>query len=190
MDLSATFDTVNHQIILSTITGSALHWVNLISQVVHSLFSGAERYPKNINWPQGFLRDQFLGPNYTSTWFLLPLLCWWHTALSLISTRQPNSSGTDLRLPGKHLGMDEGHHLQINLAKTELLVFPATPTLQHDFIILLGTSKIILWWPADLHGPYCKDSSIMQLCIAQHQKEQALPNRASCTTSCPGPCYL
>ncbi len=36
------------------------------------------------------------------------------------------------------------HHLQINLAKTELLVFPATPTLQHDFIILLGSSKIIL----------------------------------------------
>ncbi len=26
LDLSATFDTVNHQIILSTITGSALHW--------------------------------------------------------------------------------------------------------------------------------------------------------------------
>ncbi len=24
------------------------------------------------------------------------------------------------------------HHLQLNLAKTELLVFPATPTLQHD----------------------------------------------------------
>ncbi len=27
------------------------------------------------------------------------------------------------------------HHLQLNLAKTELLVFPATPTLQHDFTI-------------------------------------------------------
>ncbi len=27
------------------------------------------------------------------------------------------------------------HHLQLNLAKTELLDFPATPTLQHDFTI-------------------------------------------------------
>ncbi len=31
------------------------------------------------------------------------------------------------------------HHLQLNLAKTELLVFPATPTLQHDFTIQLGS---------------------------------------------------
>ncbi len=34
------------------------------------------------------------------------------------------------------------HRLQLNLAKTELLVFPATPTLQHDFTIQLGSSKI------------------------------------------------
>ncbi len=34
------------------------------------------------------------------------------------------------------------HHLQLNLAKTELLVFPATPTLQHDFTIQIGYSTI------------------------------------------------
>ncbi len=34
------------------------------------------------------------------------------------------------------------HHLQLNLAKTELLVFPATQTLQHDFTIQLGSSTI------------------------------------------------
>ncbi len=34
------------------------------------------------------------------------------------------------------------HHLQLNLAKTELLVFPATPSLQHDFTIQLGSPKI------------------------------------------------
>ncbi len=34
------------------------------------------------------------------------------------------------------------HHLQLNLLKTELLVFPATPTLQHDFMIQLGSSTI------------------------------------------------
>ncbi len=32
------------------------------------------------------------------------------------------------------------HHLQLNLAKTELLVFPSTPTIQHDFTIQLGSS--------------------------------------------------
>ncbi len=34
------------------------------------------------------------------------------------------------------------HHLQLNLAKTELLVFPATLTLQLDFTIQLGSSTI------------------------------------------------
>ncbi len=34
------------------------------------------------------------------------------------------------------------HHLQLNLAKTELLVFPATPTIQHDGTIQLGSSTI------------------------------------------------
>ncbi len=36
------------------------------------------------------------------------------------------------------------YHLQLNMAKTELLVFPATPTLQHDFTIQLGSSIISL----------------------------------------------
>ncbi len=34
------------------------------------------------------------------------------------------------------------HHLQLNLAKTELLVFPAPPNLQHDFTIQLGSYTI------------------------------------------------
>ncbi len=33
-------------------------------------------------------------------------------------------------------------------------------------------------------------SSILQVCIAQHQKYQALPNGACCTTSYPGPCHF
>ncbi len=90
------------------------------------------------------------------------------------------------------------HHLQLNLAKTEFLVFPATPTLQHDFTIQLGSSTIApstswkswcnLWWPADLQRAHCKDCSILQVCTSQHQKDQALSDRACCTTSCPGPC--
>ncbi len=45
-----------------------------------------------------------------------------------------------------------------------------------------------LWWPADLQRAHCKDCSILQVCATQHQENQALPDRACCTTSCPGPC--
>ncbi len=45
-----------------------------------------------------------------------------------------------------------------------------------------------LWWPADLQSAHCKDCSILQVCTTQHQKDQALSDRACCTTSCPGPC--
>ncbi len=91
------------------------------------------------------------------------------------------------------------HHLQLNLAKTELLVFPATPTLQHDFTIQFINNYSIsfgqkswcnLWWPADLQRAHCKDCSILQVCTTQHQKDQALSDRACCTTSCPGPCHF
>ncbi len=47
-----------------------------------------------------------------------------------------------------------------------------------------------LWWPADLQRAHCKDCSILQICTTQHQKDQALSDRASCKTSCPGPCHF
>ncbi len=88
------------------------------------------------------------------------------------------------------------HHLQLNLAKTELLVFPATPTLQHDFSIQLGSSTITPsasvrnlggifddLQKADLQKAHCKDCSILQVCITQHQKDQVLSDRACCSTS-------
>ncbi len=43
-----------------------------------------------------------------------------------------------------------------------------------------------LWWSADLQIAHCKDCSILQVCTSQHQKDQALSNRACSTTSCPG----
>ncbi len=47
-----------------------------------------------------------------------------------------------------------------------------------------------LWWPADLQRAHCKDCSILQVCTTQHQKDQALSDRACCTTSCAGPCHF
>ncbi len=73
------------------------------------------------------------------------------------------------------------YHLQLNLAKTELLVFPATPTLQQDFTIRLGSLTITpsasvrnlwynLWWPADLQRAHCKDCSICRFALHNIRK--------------------
>ncbi len=74
--------------------------LNPISLVGNSGWPGEGRYPKHINWSLGFPRDRSLNPpllhihyitgsHYTGTWLLLPLLCWWHTALSLIWPDDP-----------------------------------------------------------------------------------------------------
>ncbi len=90
------------------------------------------------------------------------------------------------------------HHLQLKLAKTELIVFPVTPTLLHDSVGFINNYPISfgqkswcnLWWPADLQRAHCEDCSILHVCTSQHQKDQALSDRACCTTSCPGPCHF
>ncbi len=69
LDLSAAFDTVNHQILLSTlssldITGIPLRWFES-SLVCLSRWPGEERYPKHINWSLGFLRGRFLDPSFS-----------------------------------------------------------------------------------------------------------------------------
>ncbi len=60
------------------------------------------------SWTPPLLHIHYItGSHHTGTWLLLPFLRWWHTALSLISTRWSNGSCTDLRLLGRHLAMDE-----------------------------------------------------------------------------------
>ncbi len=90
LDLSAAFDTVNHQILLSTlssldITGIPLRWFE--SYLSGRSFRVAWGWDVSTEHQlvTGFLRDQFLEPSSyphtlhhwvhnTSTWFLLTLL--------------------------------------------------------------------------------------------------------------------
>ncbi len=93
------------------------------------------------------------------------------------------------------------HHLQLNLAKTELFVFPAIPALQHDLTIQIDSSTITPSSSVRIIGVIFDDQltfkdqirkncSILQVCITQHQKDQGLPYTARYTTSCPGPCHF
>ncbi len=138
---------------------------------------------------------------HCTTWFLIPLLCWWHTALSLISTRWSNGSCTDLRLLGGHLGMDERTSPTAQPGKDWASCLPchsnSTAWFHHPARLFYNypikfsqKSWCNFRWLADFQRPHCKDCSILQVCIAQHQKDQALPYTACSTTSCPGPCHF
>ncbi len=184
--------------------------LNPISMIGFSRWLGEGRYTQNINWSLGFLGSwtppllhihYITGSHHTSTRYLLPLLCWWHTALSLISTKWSNGSCTDLRLPGRHLGMDErtsstaqpgkdwASCLPCHSNSTAWFHHPATFFYNYP-IKLSQKSWGNLWWTADLQRPHCKNSSILQVCTTQHETDQALPSTACCTTSCRGHCHF
>ncbi len=102
LDLSAAFDTVNHQILLSTltsldITGIPLRWFEsyLTGRSFRVAWGGIQSTsigywgsPGIGSWTPILLHIHYItGSHHTGTWLLIQLLCWWHTALSLFSTR-------------------------------------------------------------------------------------------------------
>ncbi len=152
-------------------TSLGLHFsgLNPISLIGLSGWSGAGRYPKHINWLLGIgfwtpplLHIHYItGCHHTGTWFLLPLLRWWHTGLSLFSTRWPNGSSTDLRLPCRHLGMDERTSSTAQPGKdwaSCLSCHSNSTAWLHDSVRFINNYPISfgqkswrnLWWPADL----------------------------------------
>ncbi len=95
------------------------------------------------SWTPPLLHIHYITESHhTSTWYLLPLLYWWHSSISHFDQMTQQYSA---RISGCRADISawmKEHHLQLNLAKTELLVFPATPTLQHDFTIQIDSLTI------------------------------------------------
>ncbi len=114
------------------------------------------------SWTSPLIHIHYItGSHHTGTWLLLPFLCWWHTALSLISTRWPNGSCTDLSLPGRHLGMDERKSPTAQPCKDWASCLPChsnSTAWLHDSVSFINNYPISfgqkswcnLWWPADL----------------------------------------
>ncbi len=142
-------------------------------------------------WTPPFLQIHYItGSHHIGTWFLLPLLCWWHTALSLISTRWSNGSCTGLRLPGGHLGMDERTSPTAQPGKDWA---PCLPCHSNSTAWFYHPARFINNYPIRNLGVIFDDqltfkdhiAKTTQSCrFAQHQKDQALPYTACCTTSC------
>ncbi len=159
LDLSATFDTVNHQILVSTlssldITGIPLRWFEsyLTGRSFRVAWGGevSKAHQLVTGVPQGSVLGPLLFSTYTTS--LAPIIQahgfsyhFYADDTQLYLSFRPDDPTVAARISGCLADISawmKEHHLQLNLAKTELLVFPATPTLQHDFTIQLGSSTI------------------------------------------------
>ncbi len=158
LDLSAAFDTVNHQILLSTllrkgISGTALQWFDFTSQigpskylerwgiqVARSSYRGCHRAQLLDHF--SFLSHGFTGSVVHKHGFSYHCYA---DDTQLYFSFHPDDLTIAVRISACLVDISswmKDHHLQLNLAKTELLVVSANPSVHHNFTFQLGSSTI------------------------------------------------
>ncbi len=155
-DKSRSFVTLMRAVSVSSldITGIPLRWFEsyLTSRSFRVVWGGevSKAHQLVTGVPQGSVLGPLLFSTYTTS--LGPIIQahgfsyhFYADDTQLYLSFRPDDPTVAARISGCLADISawmKENHLQLNLAKTELLVFPATPTLQHDFTIQLGSSTI------------------------------------------------
>ncbi len=194
LDLSAAFDTVNHHILLSTlssldITGIPLRWFE--SYLTGRSFKVA--WGGEVSKAHQLVTTS-LGPVIQAHGFSNHF---YTDDTQLYLSFRPDDPTVAARISGssrhgwKNITYSSTWQRLSFLSSLPLQLYSMTSRFINNYPINFGQkSWCNLWWSADLQRAHCKDCSILQVCSTQHQKDQALSDRACCTTSCPGPCHF